>query len=216
MLNNCWCPQNQKKFSAHHCLYLWCTFRKCNYFCQIVVISYDKSCFQFKKNLFFEKWHCVKYAKKTGFHWPVFFRIRTESYILYLYWRVGNPASGNPFLSIFYAAYVACTTVQKYFAPQTSAQNLTLWWLYLRLTKKENLQNFLNDFLTKVSLSRDLLHAVRILRKMFRKLADLKKANKVQQQQQQKFKIVQMIELLNLISLLSPNAVEIIRGINNH
>ena len=58
-VNNCWRQQNKEKCPRRLYLYFWCTFRKCNYFCQIVFISYDKKYCQFKKNFFFQKRSCL-------------------------------------------------------------------------------------------------------------------------------------------------------------
>ena len=44
--------QNQENYSVPHYLYLLCDFRKCDYFCQSLVISSEEKYSSFRKDLF--------------------------------------------------------------------------------------------------------------------------------------------------------------------
>ena len=50
------------------------------------------------------EWLLHKICGNTGFHWPVFFRIRTKSTILSFYWRIR--VTENPHSRIFYAEWL--------------------------------------------------------------------------------------------------------------
>ena len=58
-----------------------------------------------KISFFFTQCILRKFCKNTSFHWPIFFRIKTESTILSLYGRIR--VSENPYSPIFYTVTVA-------------------------------------------------------------------------------------------------------------